>query len=80
MRFLYFTLFILVFSLVTDAQLNIQDALRQLQTDPTLKGSQWSVCALDMETGDTIAQWNPDLALPGASITKLFSTAAALAT
>ncbi|MEY3592173.1 MAG: hypothetical protein RLZZ38_1149 [Bacteroidota bacterium] len=80
MRFLYFTLFILEFSLVTHAQLNIQDALRQLQTDPALKGSQWSVCAFDMETGDTIAQWNPDLALPGASITKLFSTAAALAT
>lgn len=80
MRFLYFTLFLLVFSLDAATQPHIQEALRQLQTDPSLKGSQWSVCAFDMQTGDTIAKWNPDLALSGASITKLFSTAAALAT
>jgi len=80
MRFLYFTLFLLVFSLDAATQPHIQEALRQLQTDPSLKGSQWSVCAFDMQTGDTIATWNPDLALSGASITKLFSTAAALAT
>lgn len=80
MRFLFLLLFYLGFSHNFKAQLSIESALKQLQTDPSLKGSQWSICALDMETGDTIAQWNPELALPGASITKLFSTAAALAT
>lgn len=80
MRFLFLFLFYLGFSHTFEAQLSIESALKQLQTDPALKGSQWSVCALDMDTGDTIVQWNPDLALPGASITKLFSTAAALAT
>lgn len=80
MRFLFLLLFYLGFSYTFEAQLSIESALKQLQTDPSLKGSQWSICAFDMETGDTIAQWNPELALPGASITKLFSTAAALAT
>jgi D-alanyl-D-alanine carboxypeptidase/D-alanyl-D-alanine-endopeptidase (penicillin-binding protein 4) len=60
------------------AQNSLQSALLKLQQDPSLKGSKWSICAYDTQTKDTIVSWNADLALPGASITKLFSTAAAL--
>lgn len=79
MRFFNTFLFLLVFPLSAFTQQSIEDALRQLQTDPSLKGSEWSVCAYDIKTGDTLVNWNADIALPGASITKLFSTATALA-
>lgn len=79
MRFLYFLLFIFEFSFIASAQLLIDDVLKQMQTDPSLNGSVWSICAFDVQTGDTLVNWNADRALPGASITKLFSTAAALA-
>jgi D-alanyl-D-alanine carboxypeptidase/D-alanyl-D-alanine-endopeptidase (penicillin-binding protein 4) len=76
----FYTFFLVSFVLSTHfyAQNSVQKALLQLQQDPSLKGSQWSICAYNTQTKDTIVSWNPDLALPGASITKLFSTAAAL--
>jgi D-alanyl-D-alanine carboxypeptidase/D-alanyl-D-alanine-endopeptidase (penicillin-binding protein 4) len=78
MRFYTFFLVCLVLSAHFYAQNSVQKALQQLQQDPSLRGSQWSICAFNTQTKDTIVSWNPDLALPGASITKLFSTAAAL--
>jgi D-alanyl-D-alanine carboxypeptidase/D-alanyl-D-alanine-endopeptidase (penicillin-binding protein 4) len=78
MRFYTFFFISLVLSAHFHAQNSVQKALQQLQQDPIIKGSQWSICAYNTQTKDTIVSWNPDLALPGASITKLFSTAAAL--
>jgi D-alanyl-D-alanine carboxypeptidase/D-alanyl-D-alanine-endopeptidase (penicillin-binding protein 4) len=78
MRFYTFILFSFVWSAHLIAQNSVQKALQQLQQDPSLQASQWSICAYNTQTKDTIVSWNPDLALPGASITKLFSTAAAL--
>jgi D-alanyl-D-alanine carboxypeptidase/D-alanyl-D-alanine-endopeptidase (penicillin-binding protein 4) len=78
MRFYTFILFSFVWSAHLFAQNSLQKALQQLQQDPSLQASQWSICAYNTQTKDTIVSWNPDLALPGASITKLFSTAAAL--
>jgi len=60
------------------AQFPLQTTLNQLIKDPQLAGTNWSVCALDLTTGDTLAAYLPSKQLPGASITKLVSTAAAL--
>lgn len=78
MRFYTIGFLFLILNTSIWAQSTLQSALLKLQQDPSLKGSQWSICAYDTQTKDTIVSWNPDLALPGASITKLFSTAAAL--
>ena len=43
-----------------------------------LVGTKGSICAVDLTTGDTLAAYLPTKQLPGASITKLVSTAAAL--
>ena len=56
----------------------IQAALHHLVNDPQLKGAKWSMCAIDLSTGDTLAAYDATQQLPGASIVKLVSTAAAL--
>ncbi len=60
------------------ANLPVPTALNNLVNDPQLKGTKWSVCAIDLATGDTIATYDAMQQLPGASIVKLISTAAAL--
>ena len=57
----------------------VQVSLMKLVNDPQLKGTKWSVCAVDLQTGDTIAAYKATQQLPGASITKLVSSSAALA-
>ncbi|MEN9699129.1 MAG: hypothetical protein RLZZ301_327 [Bacteroidota bacterium] len=62
-------------------QVRAQHAQHQLDLllqDSQLKGTRWSVCAIDLTTGDTLASAGANLSLPSASITKLFSTAAVL--
>lgn len=59
-------------------QFPLQSALQTLVADPQLKGAKWSVCAVDLVTGDTLAAYDATCQIPGASITKLISTAAAL--
>jgi D-alanyl-D-alanine carboxypeptidase/D-alanyl-D-alanine-endopeptidase (penicillin-binding protein 4) len=56
----------------------VQASLLKLINDPQLKGTKWSVCAIDLNTGDTIASFDATQQLPGASIVKLISTAASL--
>lgn len=60
------------------SQFTLQRALQPLVTDPQLKGTAWSICAVDLATGDTLAAFDATRQIPGASITKLISTAAAL--
>jgi D-alanyl-D-alanine carboxypeptidase/D-alanyl-D-alanine-endopeptidase (penicillin-binding protein 4) len=71
-------LFLLSFPLSFWAQFPLQALLNQLIQDPQLVGTKWSICAVDLTTGDTLAAYLPTKQLPGASITKLVSTAAAL--
>jgi len=73
-----FLLFLFSWSLSFWAQFPLQMVLNQLVKDPQLAGTKWSICAVDLTTGDTIAAYLPSQQLPGASITKLVSTAAAL--
>ena len=74
----FFLLFLLSFPLSFWAQFPLQLVLNQLVQDPQLVGTKWSICAVDLTTGHTIAAYLPTKQLPGASITKLVSTAAAL--
>ena len=74
----FFLLFLLSFPLSFWAQFPLQLVLNQLVQDPQLVGTKWSICAVDLTTGDTLAAYLPTKQLPGASITKLVSTAAAL--
>jgi D-alanyl-D-alanine carboxypeptidase len=71
-------LFLFSFPLWIAAQFPLQAVVQQLVNDPQLVGTKWSICAVDLTTGDTIAAYLPAQQLPGASITKLVSTAAAL--
>jgi D-alanyl-D-alanine carboxypeptidase/D-alanyl-D-alanine-endopeptidase (penicillin-binding protein 4) len=71
-------LFLFGFPLWLAAQFPLGAVLQQLVNDPQLVGTKWSICAVDLTTGDTIAAYLPAQQLPGASITKLVSTAAAL--
>jgi len=72
-------LFLVCFPLALLAQYPLQQAVKALVQDPQLQGANLSICAIDLQTGDTLLAYNPRQALPGASITKLVSTAAALA-
>lgn len=71
-------LFVVCFSSALCAQYPLQHAVNSLVQDPQLTGTNWSICAIDLQTGDTLLAYNPRQALPGASITKIVSTAAAL--
>lgn len=71
-------LLLLCFPFWLSAQFALQPNLLQLVNDPQLKGTKWSVCAIDLTTGDTLAAYDAAQQLPGASIVKLVSTAAAL--
>ena len=71
-------LLLLCFPFYFSAQFALQTNLLLLVNDPQLKGTKWSVCAIDLNTGDTLAAYDAAQQLPGASIVKLVSTAAAL--
>ena len=68
----------LCFPFLLSAQFALQANLLQLVNDPQLKGTKWSVCAIDLTTGDTLAAYDATQQLPAASVVKLVSTAAAL--
>lgn len=74
-------LLLLFFPIWLSAQVPLQTAVQaslfKLINDPQLKGTKWSVCAIDLTNGDTIAAYDAAQQLPGASITKLISSAAA---
>ena len=59
-------------------QNSVQDAVTTFKNNPAFSNASISFCAIDLSTGSTIAELNPNLSLPPASITKLFSTATAI--
>jgi D-alanyl-D-alanine carboxypeptidase/D-alanyl-D-alanine-endopeptidase (penicillin-binding protein 4) len=56
----------------------VEKLIRQFQSDNVNKNGAISFLALDIQTGEKIAQLNPTRALTCASVTKLFSSATAL--
>lgn len=69
---------LLCFPLFLSAQFKLQEQVLQLANDPQLSGTKWSICAIDLTNGDTLASFDARQQIPGASIAKLASTAAAL--
>ncbi len=59
------------------AQNTIQTAIDVFASDPSFANASISFMAVDCSTGTTLASKNPNLALPPASTTKLWSTATA---
>ena len=57
---------------------NVDMAIDAMVSDPNFFNAQIGVLAIDINTGKTIAEYNPDMSLTPASNMKLFSTAAAL--
>lgn len=57
---------------------NVSLAIEAMASDPNFFNAQIGVLAIDINTGKTIAEYNPDMSLTPASNMKLFSTAAAL--
>ena len=56
----------------------VYEAIEAMTSDPFFFNAQIGVLAVDIATGNTIAEYNPDMSLTPASNMKLFSTAAAL--
>lgn len=56
---------------------DIGAAMFEMTSDPVLLNTKISVLAIDVKTGDTVLQWNPNAAFATASTTKLFTTALA---
>lgn len=73
-----FLIFTLIFVQFTLAQNIVQDAVNTFKNNSAFSNASISFSAIDISTGTTIAELNPALSLPPASITKLFSTATAL--
>ncbi len=59
---------------------NLNEAVQELKSDPLLRQDSWALMVMNCETGEVIAEHNPDSMLIPASVTKLFSTALALET
>jgi D-alanyl-D-alanine carboxypeptidase/D-alanyl-D-alanine-endopeptidase (penicillin-binding protein 4) len=72
--FLIFALSSIHFSI---AQNPLQDAVNNFKNNAIFNNASISFCAIDLSTGSTIAEHNPNLSLSPASIVKLFSTATA---
>lgn len=60
------------------SQKPLQPLIVKLVSDPQLAQTKWSICAVDLTTGDTLAAFQPQTPRVGASITKLISSSAAL--
>jgi len=74
---IYFLIFTISAFQIIIGQNNVQNALTAFQKKSAFSNASISFCAIDMEKDSLIAELNPQLSLPPASITKLFSTATA---
>ena len=73
MRFL----FCLFFIQISWTQVNVQQTVNAFVQDAVNRHAKITFQAMDIETGQVIASYNENQAIPGASTTKLFSTATA---
>ncbi len=75
-------LFALVFAVPAPAAApeSLTEKLDAIVTRPDYKHASWGILVVDAKTGETVYARNPDALLAPASVTKLFSGAAALVT
>jgi D-alanyl-D-alanine carboxypeptidase/D-alanyl-D-alanine-endopeptidase (penicillin-binding protein 4) len=76
--FLSFTLLTILFDQPYVAQVSVNTAVNQFVQDPVNKNAKISFKAIDLATGEKIADFHPDSPLVAASTMKLFSTSSAL--
>ena len=69
---------ILVFFTPGIGQNSVQTAIKTFAESPEFINAGISFMAIDLSTGESIAELNPKLAIPSASTAKLFSTASAI--
>lgn len=60
------------------AQNPIQSSIEQFAKDPSMSSASITFKVIDLSQGTTVAEYNPLLTMPTASVAKLFSTATAL--
>ncbi|HET6202406.1 MAG TPA: D-alanyl-D-alanine carboxypeptidase/D-alanyl-D-alanine-endopeptidase [Planctomycetota bacterium] len=58
----------------------LPDEIRAVIEAPDFRHAHWGILFVDRETGETVHEWNADKLFAPASVTKLFSVAAALET
>ena len=69
---------ILVFFAPSFSQNSVQTAIKTFAESPEFINAGISFMAIDISTGEPIAELNPKLAIPSASTAKLFATATAI--
>lgn len=78
-KHLTLVLLLLSFGKAANAQSSWQRAADRLAANPALKHGSISLCVIDVASGKTVAQINPDLSLKPASNLKVLTTGSALA-
>ncbi|PKP19768.1 MAG: D-alanyl-D-alanine carboxypeptidase/D-alanyl-D-alanine-endopeptidase, partial [Bacteroidetes bacterium HGW-Bacteroidetes-21] len=63
---------------ISGKQSKVREAIKQFVSGSQMKSASVSFFAIDISSGDTLGMYNPNTSLCPASVTKLFSTAAAL--
>ncbi len=76
LRFAWFFILILVFGFAR-GQVSTR-VINDLRYDPAIRGASAGLVITDVENGQVLAEWNPDLLLSPASVAKLFSSGIAL--
>jgi len=79
LKHLSIALFLLSFCQAAIAQSSWQRAADRLAGNPALKHGSISLCVIDVASGKTVAQVDPDLSLKPASNLKVLTTGSALA-
>ncbi|MGH7151855.1 MAG: D-alanyl-D-alanine carboxypeptidase/D-alanyl-D-alanine endopeptidase [Planctomycetota bacterium] len=59
---------------------DLPEEIRAVIEAPEFRHAHWGILFVDRESGETVHEWNPDKLFLPASVTKLFSVAAALET
>src|SRR5438132_11419632 len=61
-----------------DTANDLSARIREIIDGPNYRQSHWGICVVDSETGETVYEINVDRLFLPASVTKIFSVAAAL--
>jgi D-alanyl-D-alanine carboxypeptidase/D-alanyl-D-alanine-endopeptidase (penicillin-binding protein 4) len=69
---------LLLFPILSYTQSNIEAVLESFKKDKDLQHATYSFCVLEAQTGKTVKEYNPEIALIPASTMKIMTTSAAL--
>jgi D-alanyl-D-alanine carboxypeptidase/D-alanyl-D-alanine-endopeptidase (penicillin-binding protein 4) len=66
------------FPFITFSQINLNQAIKDFANHPSMKYASLSISVLEVETGNSVAEYNPNMSLVPASTVKAVTTATAL--